>query len=143
MQLQLDADELNLLADTLLERVGMISAQMPLAASVQGNEERDRAVRRYDHLLDKVLARDLRLDSDELEQVADLFREQKCDLDDEIARMQNSALRFKMQQKLGLVERILERVEEARANALTELHLQRSGPQREVHRYRSRNYQTR
>ena len=47
--------------------------------------------------------------------MADLFREQKCDRDDEIARMQNSALRLKLQQKLGLVERILERVEEARA----------------------------
>ena len=115
MQVHLDADELNLLADTLLERVGMISAQKPSAASIQANEDRDQAVRRYDHLLDKVLARDLRLDSDELEQVADLFREQKCDLDHEIASMQNSALRLKLQQKLGLVERILERVEEARA----------------------------
>jgi DNA-binding transcriptional MerR regulator len=116
LQLHLNPDELNLLADTLLERVGMILAEKSSAASVQGNEDRDQAVRRYDHLLlDKVLARDLRLDSDELEQVTDLFREQKCDLDDEIARMQNSAVRLKLQQKLGLVERILERVEEARA----------------------------
>lgn len=51
MQLQLNADEINLLADTLLERVGMISAQKPPAASVQGNEDRDQAARRYDHLL--------------------------------------------------------------------------------------------
>jgi hypothetical protein len=85
------------------------------------------------------LARDLRLDSDELEQVADLFREQKCDRDDEIARMQNSALRLKLQQKLGLVERILERVEEARAmlwQSFTYRGLVRKG---EVHRYRSRS----
>jgi hypothetical protein len=115
MQLHLNADELNLLADTLLEQVGMISAQKRSATSVQGNEDRDQSIRRYDDLLDKVLARELQLDSDELDQVADLFREQKCDLDDEIARMQNSAVRLKLQQKLGLVERILERVDEARA----------------------------
>jgi hypothetical protein len=115
MQLHLNADELNLLADTLLERVGMISAQKPSAASVQGNEDRDQAARRYDDLLDKVLARDLRLDSDALDQVADLLEQQKSDLNDEIARLQNSTLRLKLQQKLGLVERILERIDEARA----------------------------
>jgi hypothetical protein len=92
----------------------MISAQKPSAASVQGNED-TQAARRYDHLLDKVLARDLRLDSDELDQVTDLLGEQKSDLKDEIAPLQNSTLRLKLQQKLRLVERILERIDEARA----------------------------
>ena len=115
MQLHLNAGELNLLADTSLERVGMISAQKPWAASVEGNEDRDRVARRYDDLLDKVLAKDLRLDSDELDQVADLLGEQKRDLNDETARLQNSAVRLKLQQKRGLVERILERIDEARA----------------------------
>ncbi len=33
----------------------------------------------------------------------------------EIARLQRSALRSKLQQKLGLVERVLERIDEVRA----------------------------
>ncbi len=93
----------------------MMSAQELSAASVQGNGDMGRAARRCDDLLDKVLARDLRLDSDELEQVADLLGEQKPDLNDEIARLQTSALRPKLERKLGLVERVLERVNEARA----------------------------
>lgn len=113
MQLHLNADELNLLADILLERVGAMSAQGLSAARVQGKANIAQGERRYDDLLDKVLTRDLRLDSDELDQVSDLLEEQTRDLKDEIARLQNSVLRFRLQQKLGLVERILERVEEA------------------------------
>jgi hypothetical protein len=113
MQLHLNADELNLLADTLLERVGTMLAQKPSAASVQGSGDMGQAALRYNDLLDKVLVKDLRLDSDELEKVADLLREHKRDLKDELARLQDSALRLKLQQKLGLAERVLERVEEA------------------------------
>ena len=115
MQLHLNAEELNLLADTLLERVGAMSAQRLAAAGVQGNADKGQDAPCYDDLLNKVLARDLRLDSDELEQVADLLDEQKRDLSDEIARLQNSALSFDLRQKLGLVERVLERIDEARA----------------------------
>lgn len=115
MQLHLDAEELNLLAETLLEQVGRISAQEVPAANVQGNGDIGQAARRYDDVLDKVLARDLRLDGDELEQVADLLVEQKRDLQSEIARLRNSALHVRLQQKLGLVERVLERVDEARS----------------------------
>ncbi len=113
MQLHLNADELNLLADTLLERVGAMSAQRPSAASVQGNADVGQDARCYDGLLDKVLGRDLRLDSDELEQVADLLGAQKRDLKDQITRLQDSTLHLILQSKLGLLERILQRVEEA------------------------------
>jgi hypothetical protein len=113
MQFHLSRDELNLLADILQERVGMMSAQKPSAASVQGNGDVGRAARHYDDLLDKTLAKDLRLDLGELEQVADLLNEQKCGLKDEIARLQHSVLRINLQLKLGLLERILQRVEEA------------------------------
>ena len=51
----------------------------------------------YDDLLDKVLVRDLQLDSDELEQVAELLGEQKRDLRHEIARLPDSALRLNLQ----------------------------------------------
>ncbi|HEY4930044.1 MAG TPA: hypothetical protein VII23_00605 [Terriglobales bacterium] len=113
MQLHLNADELNLFADMLLDRVGAMSAQRPSVASVQGNADMGQGARRYDALLDKVLVKDLQLDSDELEQAAGLLSEQKRDLRNEIARLQDSTLRLNLQRKLGLVERVLERVEEA------------------------------
>jgi len=52
MQLHLNADELNLLADTLLERVGTMSAQKPSAAGGRESADLCQAVRRYDVLLD-------------------------------------------------------------------------------------------
>ena len=75
MQLHLDADELNLLAEILLEQVGKNSAQGISVANVQGNGDIHQGAGRYDGMLDKVLARDLRLDGDELEQVAVLLAE--------------------------------------------------------------------
>ena len=75
MQLHLETDELNLLANILLERVGTISAaQASSPGSVQSDRSRGQSPRFFDDILDKVLARDLRLDSDELEGVADLLR---------------------------------------------------------------------
>jgi hypothetical protein len=91
MQFHLETDELNLLANVLLE-------QDP---------------RRYDQLLDKVLARDLRFDSGELEQTADLLTSKKRSLKDEIARQPNAALKAQLKRQLTLLERVLERVTEA------------------------------
>ena len=113
MQLCLNADELHLLAATLLERVGAMEAQRLSAASVQGSVNIGQDARCYDNLLDKVLASDLRLDSDELEQVADLLGAQKRDLKDEIAGLRDSALLLNLQEKLELLERILQRAGEA------------------------------
>jgi hypothetical protein len=115
MQLHLNADELNFLTDTLLERVGAMAVQRLSAASVQGNANIGQDARCYVDLLDKVLLRDLRLDSDELEQLADLLGAQRRDLKDEIALLQDPALHLNLQNKLGLLERILQRVEEAYA----------------------------
>ena len=111
MQLHFDADELNVLAEILLEKVGRISAQEISAA----NGDIRQAARRYDDLLDKVFAGNMRLDRDELEQVADLLAQGERDLKDKIVRLQNSASRLRLQQRLGLVECVLERLEEARA----------------------------
>jgi len=91
MQFHLETDELNLLANVLLE-------QDP---------------RQYNELLNKVLARDLRFDSGELEQTADLLAGKKRSLKDEIARQPNAALKLELQRQLALLERVLERVNEA------------------------------
>jgi hypothetical protein len=91
MQFHLETDELKLLADVLLE---------------QGS-------RQYNELLNKVMARDLRFDSGELEQTADLLAGKKRSLKDEIAQQPNAALKTELQRRLALVERVLERVNEA------------------------------
>ena len=91
MQFHLEADELKLLANVLLE-------QDP---------------RQYNELLKKVLAHDLRFDSGELEQTADLLAGKKRSLQDDIARQPNAVLKTELQRQLALLERVLERVNEA------------------------------
>ena len=91
MQFHLEADELKLLANVLLE-------QDP---------------RQYNELLNKVMARDLRFDSGELEQTAELLAGKKRSLQDEIARQPNATLQMEAQRQLALLERVLERVNEA------------------------------
>jgi hypothetical protein len=91
MQFHLETDELRLLANVLLE-------QDPGP---------------YQELLNKVLARDLRLDAGELEQAADLLTGKKRGLKDEIAREPDAPLKMALQQQLALLERVLDRVNEA------------------------------
>jgi hypothetical protein len=90
MQFHLETDELNLLSNVLLEDP-----------------------QRYKELLDKVLVRDLRFDSGELEETADLLAGKKRSLKDEIAGQTNPARKTELQRKLALLERVLERVNEA------------------------------
>jgi hypothetical protein len=91
MQFHLETNELNLLANVLLE-------QDP---------------RQYNELLNKVLAHDLRFDSGELEQTADLLAGKKRSLKDEIARQPDAALKLELQRQLALLERVQERANEA------------------------------
>jgi hypothetical protein len=91
MQFHLEADELNLLANVLLE-------QDP---------------RQYNELLNKVLAHDLRFDSGELEQTAELLASKKRSLKDEVARQPDGTLKTELQRQLSLLERVQERVNEA------------------------------
>ncbi|MFY9659950.1 MAG: hypothetical protein WAJ97_04955 [Terriglobales bacterium] len=91
MQFHLEIAELNLLANVLLE-------QDP---------------RPYQELMNKILARDLRLDGDELQQAADLLAAKKLRLKDEIARQPDASLKLNLEQQLALLDRVLERVNEA------------------------------
>ena len=90
MQLHLEKDELNLLADVLLAQ------KSPQCKGI----------------LDKVMARDLRFDCDELEQTADMLAERKRRLNDEIAQQPNASLKADLHRQLALLERVLERVNE-------------------------------
>ncbi|MGA9074462.1 MAG: hypothetical protein WB368_10145, partial [Candidatus Sulfotelmatobacter sp.] len=84
-------DELKLLANVLLE-------QDP---------------RQYNELLNKVMARDLRFDSGELEQTAELLAGKKRSLKNEIARQSDGTPKAELQRQLTLLERVLEKVNEA------------------------------
>jgi hypothetical protein len=91
MQFHLEPDELNLLVNVLLE-------QDP---------------RQYNELLNKVMAHDLRFDSGELEQTAELLAGKKRSLKNEIARQPDGTPKTELQRQLALLERVLERVNEA------------------------------
>jgi hypothetical protein len=91
MQFHLETNELKLLADILLE-------QDP---------------KQYGEIIDKVMARDLRFDSDELQLTGELLAARKRILNDEIAAQPDAALKTALQRRLALLERVLERVNEA------------------------------
>ncbi len=91
MQFHLQTDELGLLANVLLE-------QDP---------------RQYQELLNKVLARDLRLDAGELEQASELLTAKKASLRGQIALQPAPPTMAELQRQLALLERALERVNEA------------------------------
>lgn len=90
MQFYLEAAELNLLADVLLEQ----------------------DYRQYTELLNKVMSRDLRFDANEFLQTADLLASKKISLREEIARQPDGALKTELQRKLALLERVLDKVNE-------------------------------
>jgi hypothetical protein len=90
MQLHLESDELKLLADVLLEQ----------------------DQRRYADLVDKVLAHDLRFDADELEQTADLLAAEERKLKGETSP-RGPTQEDAMRRRLALLEKVLERVNEA------------------------------
>ena len=91
MQFYLETNELKLLADVLLEE----------------------DPKQYGEIIGKVMARDLRFDAGELEQTAELLAIKKRRLTEEIAAQTDGVLKGQLQQRLTLLERVLERVNEA------------------------------
>ncbi len=98
MQLLLNADELNLLADTLLEEIRYAT-----------QEKLD--PRRYNEVLDKVLTRDLRFDFDELGTMADLLVTEKRRIKSTIGCKLEGQLKL----RLDRLEGTLLKIEEALA----------------------------
>ncbi len=113
MQLHLETDELNLVANVLMERMGKAPAKAAPSASGRPDQSIRLGPQFYDRLLDKILARDLRLDTDELDQIGELLDTQRCKLSEQIARGGNAALQAELQRKLRLLDHILERINEA------------------------------
>lgn len=91
MQFHLEADELKLLANVLLEEDSQ----------------------QYDEILNKVMTCDLRFDAGEFEQTADLLVNKKRALKAEISLQPNPVAKRQLESQLALLERVLERVNEA------------------------------
>jgi hypothetical protein len=91
MQFHLEAEELKLLANVLLE-VDPV---------------------KYNAILTKIMAHDMRLDAGELEDSAAALEIKKHSLKDEISRESNAARKTDLERKLALLVRTLERVNEA------------------------------
>jgi hypothetical protein len=100
MQCHLETNELNLLADLLLEQIGVASSS-PYERGV------------CNALLDKVLARDLRFDSEEFDEAARLLTERRALLRDQLASAPNAPIRAKLMRQLAMMERLLEKIDEA------------------------------
>jgi hypothetical protein len=96
MQLHLETDELNFLADLLMEPAG----EKPRSPT-------------DDRLLEMVVARDLRFASDELERVAELLVAHEHAMKENLARETNAGPKTELQRNLALLERLLEKVDEA------------------------------
>ena len=95
MQLRLEVNELNLLANLLMERSAAQSS-----ATV-------------DDLLEMVLARNLSFDTDEFQRLADVLAAEERRLKEEVSRQPSVAQKAGIQETLVLLERILEKVDEA------------------------------
>jgi hypothetical protein len=109
MQLHLETAELNLLANALLERISAISTQ----TSSNTDAKSQQAAGQLNDLLDKILVHDLRLDGDELQQAAEVLAAKKRGLKDLVAQEPDAARKAELQRKLSLLERALERIDEA------------------------------
>lgn len=91
VELRLETDEPNLPANLLMNPVG----QDPHSP------------------LEMVLARDLRFDSDELERLAELLVASERSMKDDVQRGAAPVCRFELKCRLGLLERTLEKIDEA------------------------------
>jgi hypothetical protein len=109
MQLYLETDELNLIANILLEREGQLSASSKKDAS---SSHPGIDLKICEELLDRVLQRDMEFDSDELEQLADILSAQKNAINEMTAQIQSEPPNPTLQKKLAKLDRVLERIDE-------------------------------
>jgi len=91
MQFHLETAQLRLLANVLLEQ-----------DSAECSE-----------LLKKVMAHDLRFDSIELEQTADVLAAKTVSIKEEIAGQKDAAQKMELERQLLLLQQVLEKVNEA------------------------------
>jgi len=112
VQLQLSGNELDLLANILLAQEGEVLACARTQQGVPTQRRSGPDLQSYERLLEKVLARNMEFDSDELEQIADILTDQRNNLKQSISAEVGQAVRSQLQQNLERLESVLERIEE-------------------------------
>lgn len=109
MQLHLQTDELDLIANILLQREGQLSGPS------QGSGSSTHAgvdLKLCEELLDRVLARDMEFDSDELEQLAEILTREKEAMTQLTNSEQGGPPNAVLQRKRAKLERVLEKIDE-------------------------------
>jgi hypothetical protein len=109
MQLHLETDELDLIANILLQREGQLSrlSQQEVSSTQPGVD-----LKLCEELLDRVLARDTEFDSDELEQLAELLAAEKDAMNKIPALEKGSPPNALLLRKRSKLERVLEKIDE-------------------------------
>jgi hypothetical protein len=109
MQLHLETDELNVIANILLRREGQLSgaSQESVSSTHPGVD-----LKLCEELLDRVLARDMEFDSDELEQLAEILAAEKDAINKVREADKNGPASAALQRKRARLERVLERIDE-------------------------------
>lgn len=108
MQLHLETDELDVIANILLRREGQLSgaSQESVSSTHPGVD-----LKLCEELLDRVLARDMEFDSDELEQLAEILVAEK-DAMNKVMGPDKSGPPSLLQRKRAKLERVLEKIDE-------------------------------
>jgi len=108
MQLHLGTDELDLIANILLEHQGHATSEGESSPSLpRGSQET------CEDLLEKVLARNTELDAEELQQLADILADQRGVLKQRICVEPYAPTKSELLKTLAKLERVLEKVDEA------------------------------
>src|SRR5579884_2657592 len=109
MELYLQTDELDLIANILLEREAELSGPKQQSAS---SRQRGVDLKVCEELLDRVLVRDMDFDSDELEQLAGILAAEKQAMESALAQAESGPPNVALQRKVARLERVLEKVDE-------------------------------
>jgi len=109
MQLHLETDELDVIANILLERENQLSGSLPEGVS---GEQPGIDLKFCEELLDRVLARDMEFDSDELEQLAEILAREKDTMNKVMAQLGSGSPNIPLQRKYARLERVLEKIDE-------------------------------
>ena len=110
MQLHLETDELDLIANILLQREGQLSRP---SQEVNSSTQSGVDLKLCEELLDRVLARNTEFDSDELEHLADILASEKAAMSKMPGLEKGSPPNAPLLRKRLKLERVLEKIDEA------------------------------
>ena len=112
MKLYFSGAEFQVLSNVLLEASCARQAEKDAAGDAKSQAALQRRLRITEELVAKILAKDLRLDFDELDELVDILKAKKQKSRAEIAQTEDPALKADLQEKQAMLERMLEKVNE-------------------------------